>query len=72
MVRRWDGEMGGVALAGGGRLAAMGQRGYEVKPLNEATWPAFAALVEANNGIFGGCWCIGFHPGSSPERWCTR
>ena len=19
-------------------------------------------LVEANNGIFGGCWCIAFHP----------
>jgi hypothetical protein len=32
-----------------------------VKPLDESTWPAFAALVEANNGIFGGCWCIGFH-----------
>jgi len=24
--------------------------------------PAFAALVERNNGIFGGCWCMGFHP----------
>jgi GNAT superfamily N-acetyltransferase len=35
---------------------------YEVKPLTESTWPAFAELVERNNGIFGGCWCIGFHP----------
>lgn len=35
---------------------------YVIKPLDEATWPAFAALVEANNGIFGGCWCMGFHP----------
>jgi len=26
------------------------------------TWAAFAALVERNNGIFGGCWCMGFHP----------
>ena len=26
------------------------------------TSPAFAALVEQNNGIFGGCWCMGFHP----------
>ena len=26
-----------------------------------ATWPAFAALVEDNNGVFGGCWCMGFH-----------
>ena len=23
---------------------------------------AFAALVERHNGIFGGCWCIWFHP----------
>ena len=22
---------------------------------------AFAALVEGNGGIFGGCWCMGFH-----------
>ncbi len=35
---------------------------FTVRPLNEATWPAFAALVERNNGIFGGCWCMGFHP----------
>jgi len=40
----------------------MGDRRYDVAPLDESTWPAFAALVEANNGIFGGCWCIGFHP----------
>ncbi len=35
---------------------------YVVAALDESTWPAFAALVEANNGVFGGCWCIGFHP----------
>src|ERR687885_2033245 len=34
---------------------------YIVKALDESTWPAFAALVERNNGIFGGCWCMGFH-----------
>jgi len=34
---------------------------YTIKPLDESTWDAFATLVEANNGIFGGCWCIGFH-----------
>lgn len=33
-----------------------------VLPLSPATWDAFADLVERNNGIFGGCWCIGFHP----------
>ncbi len=35
---------------------------YETKALTPETWPDFAALVEANNGIWGGCWCIGFHP----------
>jgi len=33
-----------------------------VRPLGVDTWPAFARLVEANNGVWGGCWCIGFHP----------
>jgi len=37
---------------------------YEIKPLDESTWDAFAGLVEANNGIFGGCWCMGFHSDS--------
>jgi GNAT superfamily N-acetyltransferase len=35
---------------------------YTTTALDESTWPAFAALVERNNGVFGGCWCIGFHP----------
>jgi GNAT superfamily N-acetyltransferase len=35
--------------------------GYHVRPLDESTWPAFAELVDRNNGIFGGCWCVGFH-----------
>ncbi len=40
---------------------------YSVKALDESTWDAFAALVEANNGVFGGCWCIGFHPEGIPK-----
>ena len=32
-----------------------------VRALDEQTWPAFAELVEANNGVWGGCWCMGFH-----------
>ena len=35
---------------------------YTVRPLETSTWAAFTELVERNNGIFGGCWCIGFHP----------
>src|SRR6516164_3412077 len=35
---------------------------YTTRPLTPDTWDDFAALVEANNGVWGGCWCIGFHP----------
>jgi len=35
---------------------------YTIRPLEASTWAAFAELVERNNGIFGGCWCIGYHP----------
>jgi GNAT superfamily N-acetyltransferase len=34
---------------------------YTIKALDETTWPAFAALIGRNNGVFGGCWCMGFH-----------
>jgi len=45
--------------------------GYDVKPLDESTWPDFADLVERSGGVWGGCWCMGFHPeafGSSVEE----
>ena len=32
------------------------------RPLDSSTWDAFAELVERNNGIYGGCWCIVHHP----------
>ena len=32
-----------------------------VKPLDAATWPDFAGLAERHNGVWGGCWCMGFH-----------
>ncbi len=34
---------------------------FNVKPLNEHTWPDFARLVEKHNGVWGGCWCMAFH-----------
>jgi GNAT superfamily N-acetyltransferase len=40
---------------------------YTTRQLDESTWPDFAALVEANNGVWGGCWCLGFHPESFGE-----
>ena len=35
---------------------------FVCRPLDECTWADFAGLVERNGGIFGGCWCMGFHP----------
>lgn len=43
-----------------------------VRSLDVQTWPAFARLVEANNGVWAGCWCMGFHvrvgKGRTPEQ----
>lgn len=36
---------------------------YETTSLTPHTWPAFDALVQRHNGIFGGCWCTWFHDG---------
>jgi len=46
--------------------------GFEVRPLDATTWPDFARLVESQNGVWGGCWCMGFHAegvgrGHTPE-----
>jgi GNAT superfamily N-acetyltransferase len=38
------------------------QSAYTTRPLDRDTWDDFAKLVEANNGVWGGCWCMGFHP----------
>lgn len=35
---------------------------YTSRPLDASTWDVFAELMERNNGVFGGCWCIGWHP----------
>ena len=35
---------------------------FTVRELDGSTWDAFAELVVRNGGIFGGCWCIGYHP----------
>jgi GNAT superfamily N-acetyltransferase len=47
------------------------------KPLNPSTWPYFAALVERHNGVWGGCWCMAFHPegvgrGRTPAQNCRE
>ena len=43
------------------RRVTLATNPFTIKPLDLSTWDAFAALVEANGGIFGGCWCMGMH-----------
>lgn len=33
----------------------------DTKPLGPNTWDDFAALAEAHNGVWGGCWCMWYH-----------
>ena len=40
---------------------------YTIRPLEASTWDAFAELVERNNGIYGGCWCVAFHSAYQPR-----
>lgn len=35
---------------------------YVTRPRTPETWSDLAQLVEANNGVWGGCWCVAFHP----------
>ncbi|EFL36387.1 acetyltransferase [Streptomyces viridochromogenes DSM 40736] len=35
--------------------------GFATRPLEAATWPDFADLVERHKGVWGGCWCMAFH-----------
>ncbi|MFC3832811.1 MULTISPECIES: hypothetical protein [Deinococcus] len=45
-----------------------------VRPLDASTWDAFARLVEASGGVWGGCWCLGFHMklGRDGLSWAQR
>ena len=42
---------------------------YTVRALDASTWDAFAELVERNNGVFGGCWCMGHHAMDNGESY---
>ena len=35
---------------------------FAVRSLDASTWPDFARLVERHHGVWGGCWCMAFHP----------
>ena len=41
---------------------------YVTKPLDTSTWPDFARLVEENNGVWGGCWCMWYHGKAEGEE----
>jgi len=45
---------------------------FTTRMLTPETWEDFAALVEANNGVWGGCWCVGFHPEGLGARYPWR
>ncbi|MBK9572136.1 MAG: GNAT family N-acetyltransferase [Rhodoferax sp.] len=45
--------------------------GFTIKTLCASTWQDFAALVERHNGVWGGCWCLEFHP-EGKERGAHR
>ena len=41
---------------------------YTIRPLEPDTWPAYAAMMERHNGVFGGCWCTYFHTMSAEKE----
>jgi GNAT superfamily N-acetyltransferase len=41
---------------------------YQTRALDGDTWPDFARLVEANNGVWGGCWCMWYHGKEGAEE----
>jgi hypothetical protein len=39
---------------------------FLIRELDAKTWPDFARIMEKHNGVWGGCWCLAFHP--KPRR----
>ncbi len=35
---------------------------FTIRPLGPQTWPDFETLAARHNGVWGGCWCMAFHP----------
>ena len=55
-------EADGQARSTDIRRGEPGRGGFlQDPPLDASTWGAFAELVERNNGVYGGCWCIAHH-----------
>jgi hypothetical protein len=41
---------------------------FHVQELGPQTWPDFVRIVEKHNGVWGGCWCVAFHPTSGEKN----
>ena len=54
-------RIGSTSDEGVGRRTLPPVTELRTRPLDATTWPAFARLVEASNGVWGGCWCMAFH-----------
>ncbi len=48
-------------------MASLTGEEFAVVALGADTWSLFEDLAGRHNGVFGGCWCIYFHP-DGPER----
>ena len=79
LSERWSVALGttvGYPIIAGGRVFVHSydpaKSAYTIQALDESSWDAFAGLVEANDGVFGGCWCMGFHPDDSREPALNR
>ena len=40
---------------------------FLVRELGEETWPDFVRIMEKHDGVWGGCWCVAFHPKSESD-----
>ena len=49
-----------------------GDRDLIHRDLAPDTWDAYATLIEAHGGIFGGCWCLVFHAGTKGGSFAER
>ena len=38
------------------------EKEHRIAPFIAAAWDAYEALVQRHNGVYGGCWCMWFHP----------
>jgi len=47
---------------------------FLIRELGSKTWPDYVRIMEKHNGVWGGCWCVAFHPkpGQSPETVASR